>query len=106
MTGILVSDTMPAGIHFVGPVRIDPPVSGTAVQPNEPPILASGLTLTSGERLTLTFPVMVSNGLAAGTRLTNTVAVTSVQFSIPVIATATITVDSVVIYLPILIKNS
>ena len=103
-TGILVSDTMPAGLNFVGPVTLDPPGAGTL---GAPPILGSGLFITAGHSITLTFPVRVGEELAVGTKLINTVAVTSAQASTQVIATVTITVDSASkqAYLPIILKN-
>ena len=75
-TDALISDTLPTELNFVGPVTLDPPGPGTL---GAPPILGSGLFISAGHSITLTFPVTVAQGLAVGTRLTNTVAVTCSQ---------------------------
>jgi uncharacterized repeat protein (TIGR01451 family) len=76
----VVSDTLPSGLTFAGPVTLDPPGAGIA---GAPPLLASGLAITAGERITLTFPVTVNTGLAAGTLITNTASVTSTEVTTP-----------------------
>ncbi len=86
-TGGLVSDTVPAGLSF-GPASLDPP-GGT---PGTPPTLASNLTITGHERITLTVPVTLAYGLTPGLLITNTAAVTSAEVNTPVTGTVVITV--------------
>jgi uncharacterized repeat protein (TIGR01451 family) len=85
-TNIHVSDTLPGGVTFLGPVTLTPP--GTLITPTLP-TLASGLTLASGDRLTLTFPIRVNPGIIAGTILTNTASVTSAQVATPTTSAVT-----------------
>jgi uncharacterized repeat protein (TIGR01451 family) len=109
-TGAVVSDTLPTGLNFVGPVTLDPAGAGTPG--TAPPLLASGLTITVGQSITLTFPVTVSTNLAVGTHLlTNTAEATSTEMSIPARDSQVVTVtvasgssDSNV-YLPVILKN-
>jgi uncharacterized repeat protein (TIGR01451 family) len=88
-TNAVVSDTLPSGLTFAGPVTLDPPGSGIV---GTPPLLASGLTITAGERITLTFPVTVNTGLAVGTLITNTASVTSTEVSTPSVGSARLSV--------------
>jgi len=67
----IISDTMPAGLTFVGPVTFDPPGSGT---PGILPQLATNLTITNGQSVTLTFPVSINT---ADTVITNTAEVSA-----------------------------
>jgi uncharacterized repeat protein (TIGR01451 family) len=103
-TQALISDTMPAGINFVGPVRLDPP--GAELPAPILPTLASSLTITQHQAITLTFPVTVSTGLAEGTRISNTAAITSLEVVAPVTGTRIVIVPISRIYLPAIYKNS
>jgi uncharacterized repeat protein (TIGR01451 family) len=91
-TSALISDTLPTGLTFVGPVTLDPP---SAAMIGPPPTLVSGLTIPSGQSVTVTFPVTVSLGLSSGTIITNTAAVTSVEVSTPVTGGVVITIAAV-----------
>jgi uncharacterized repeat protein (TIGR01451 family) len=52
-----ITDTLPAGLTFVGPITLSLPGAGTA---GTFPTLASGVTLATGEEATVSFPVTVS----------------------------------------------
>jgi uncharacterized repeat protein (TIGR01451 family) len=75
-TGVSISDTLPANTSFVpGSVAIDPPGAGTPG--GGPPALATGVTITAGESVTVTFAVIPNAPLPDGTVITNTAWVTS-----------------------------
>ncbi len=76
LDGGLLSDTLPAGLHFVGPVTLEPP--GAGVAGSDPATLAHSLTLATHGQITVTFPVSVTG--AVGTQITNTAV-----FSAPVL---------------------
>ncbi len=102
MTDGLISDTLPAGLNFFETIILDPPTAGTVG--SELPILVTDLEIGVGEQVTVTLPVGVSDGLAAGTIITNIATVTSDQVTFPVLVSATITVaepDTYWIYLPL-----
>ncbi|HFQ94484.1 MAG TPA: DUF11 domain-containing protein, partial [Anaerolineae bacterium] len=77
-TGGVISDTLPAGLNFVGPITLDDP-TGTGAAGSAPPTLASGLTLGAGDVVTVTFPVTVSTRA----NLLNTAAVSATQLAAP-----------------------
>jgi len=74
ITDALLSDPLPSGLTFAGPVTLDPPGAGTV---GPPPTLVSGLTIAPGQSVTVTLPVTVNYGLAAGTTITNTATLSS-----------------------------
>jgi len=80
ITNALISDTLPDGLTFIGPVNLE----GTSGITDSPPILASGLTITAGTRITLTFPVTVNTGQDDGTIIINTAAITSAEITSPI----------------------
>ncbi len=92
LSSVLISDTMPAGINFVGPVAV---TGGSGAITGPPPALVSGLSIAGGTVVTVTFPVTVSTGLASGATIVNTAAVTSAEVTAPVTATATLTVSNI-----------
>jgi len=92
VTNGLISDTLPAGLNFLGPITLQPAAAGTVGA--APPTLASGLTISSGQRVTVTFPVTVSYGLAAGTQLANTASASATEVSTPASATTVVTVGN------------
>jgi uncharacterized repeat protein (TIGR01451 family) len=102
MTGGLISDSLPAGLVFSGPISLDPP--GAGLVGTAPPVLVSDLTLSSAQIVTITFPVTVAPGLAAFTTLTNTAAVTSSQVLTPQLAYHTIVVVGYY-YLPVILRS-
>ena len=103
MTGGVISDTLPDGFNFLELITLDPPLSGTI--DSAPPILVTDLEIDVGGQTTVTLPVGVSEGLTAGTVITNTAWVTSDQVVIPVSASASIVVaevdDAFELYLPL-----
>ena len=93
VTNGLLSDTLPAGLNFLGPVTLEPHGAGTISA--APSTLASSLTISANRRITVTFPVTVSRGLAAGTALTNTAAISATEIPTPTRASAVVTVPNV-----------
>jgi uncharacterized repeat protein (TIGR01451 family) len=91
VTHTLISDTLPAGLNFLGPVTL----SGGNGTLGEAPALVSGLTISDGTVVTVTFPVTVSIGLAGGTMIINTAAVNSSQVIVPVTGSRALTVTNV-----------
>jgi uncharacterized repeat protein (TIGR01451 family) len=87
-TGVVISDTLPAGVSFAGPVTLDPPQSSAtlAQNPGDMPTLASGIVISAGQRITITLPVTV-NSDALGMQ-TNVASITSTETSFPVLASA------------------
>lgn len=89
-----LTDTLPSGVTFAGPVILDPGQSTAtlAITAGDLPDLATGLTITAGEQITLTLPVTVDATLNDGAELTNTAAITSTELTTAVSDTATITI--------------
>ncbi len=86
--GAVISDTLPAGLTFAGPITLSPPGAGTV---GLPPTLVSNLAISAGQVLTVTLPVTVNLGLPAGTVITNGIELTGSAIA-PVAASAAITV--------------
>jgi len=80
ITDGVISDSLPSGLIFVGPITLDPPGAGIAGL--NPPILASNIELAFGEQITLTFPTTVDAGQALNTYITNTAVITSANTSL------------------------
>jgi uncharacterized repeat protein (TIGR01451 family) len=70
LTNALISDTLPSGLTFAGAIILEPPDAGTPG--TAPPTLASNLTISPGEKITLTLPVTVNADVLPGTHITNT----------------------------------
>jgi uncharacterized repeat protein (TIGR01451 family) len=105
-TNALVSDTLPVGLDFVGPIVLNPEGAGIVGDLGTLPTLAYNLTITAGKQITLTFPVTVDTDLAGGQVITNTAAVTSVEVSISVIGEIPITIaNNNEAYLPLILKQ-
>ena len=108
-TGAVISDTIPVSLTFATPVTLQGRGGALAEDSGQLPIIASGLLITAGERITASFPVTVHIGLAEGTALTNTAAVTSVEVSSSVVGASGITVTADGqkndIHLPIIYKD-
>jgi len=87
LTNAVVSDPLPSRLNFVGPVELDPPQAGVALadELGDLPVLASGLTITAGESITLTFPAAVGGSVTWGIKITNTASITSTQIPTPVL---------------------
>jgi hypothetical protein len=70
------------------------------------PPLISDLTISAGQRITVTFPVMVETSVPCGAVITNTAAVTSTELTRPVTSSVAITVRPYTyIYLPLILKG-
>ena len=81
--GVIISDTLPEFTTFVNnSISLEPAAAGDVG--SAPPLLASGVTIDSGEQVTVTFAVTVETPPAPNWLLTNTAAVSSNQLSIPV----------------------
>ncbi len=82
----VISDTLDANLSFVD--LGCPDARSTRRQPRataaDLPTLASGVAITAGEEVTLTFQAMVNSDAAGGTQIANTAAVTSSEVAIPV----------------------
>lgn len=91
-TNAVVSDTLPAGLTFAGPVTLEPPQPGAilAQDAGDLPIVASGLTITPQNPITLTMPVTVN--LGAFGDIANTAAVTSTEVITPAVGSRTVLV--------------
>jgi len=94
-TNTVISDTLPAGLTFAGPVGLEGSSGTVAQNAGELPALASNVTITNGSTITITFPVTVNTVLAPNTVINNTAAVTSTEESTPQTASTLITVNAV-----------
>ncbi len=92
VTHALLTDTLPAGVNFVGPISL---YGGRGGITDTLPTLAHSLTITGGNPVTVTFPVTVNIGIKGGTILTASAAVSSAEVTAPVYASQAITVNNV-----------
>ncbi len=84
-TGVSLVDAIPAGTTYV-PGSISGDVDGTPVVVNDPPNIISGLTLASGEIMTVNFSVTVDAPIVVGvTEFANSATADSDQYD-PVLA--------------------
>ena len=82
-TDALVRDALPANTAFVtGSIVLEPGGAGTAGTTS--PVIGSGLAISAGERVTVTYAVTVSALVTAGIEISNSAAVTSAEVSTPV----------------------
>ncbi len=104
-TGGLISDTLPTHTSFVpGSLQLNPP--GAGVVGSAPPTLASGLVITPGQSVSVTFGVTLNTPLPDQTQIVNTASVTSSEVSQPKTSTVSNTVvNKKKIYLPVIQKN-
>lgn len=72
LTAGVLSDTLPVGVALAGSVSLEPLSAGTA---GTFPEIVTAISLASGERLTVTFPVTVT--AAGGSMVTNTAVFTA-----------------------------
>jgi len=93
-TGGVISDTLDSDLVFAGPVTLEGSTGTVALDAGDLPILASGLTVGVGERVTVTLPVTVSASASPGTVIDNTAAFTSTQTTSPETAFVQVTVAS------------
>ncbi len=93
-TDAVISDNLPDGLTFAGPVVINPPhPEATETQvADDLPVLVSGLTLSVGEYITVALPVTVNTGLTNGTVIFNSAAITGAETPSPKTDSCAITV--------------
>jgi uncharacterized repeat protein (TIGR01451 family) len=96
-TETVVSDTLPAGIAFAGPVELVPPDPGAtlAQDAGDLPDLASDVTIPGGASVTVIFPVTVDTYIAAGTQIVNTAEASSAEAPEPQPGSVELTVNQV-----------
>jgi uncharacterized repeat protein (TIGR01451 family) len=107
-SGMRISDTLPAGLTFIGPISLNPPASGASGNAGTLPTLASNVVLNAGQRLTLTFPVRVNQNVVSGTVITNRASVTSTQVATPAtgqVALRVIGSTTGRLFLPLILKT-
>ncbi len=92
-TNALISDTLPLGLNFVGPITLNPS-SGTPGNAGTLPTLVHQLTITGWEQVTVTFPVTIDTNLIGGQVITNGAAVTSTEITAPIIDEVSITISN------------
>jgi uncharacterized repeat protein (TIGR01451 family) len=91
ISGVVVSDTLPANTQFVaGSIGLTPP--GAGITGTLPPTLATGIAIPAGQSVTVTYAVTVSTSLTEGTIITNTAAITRAGWITPATAMVTNTV--------------
>ncbi|MFC1879165.1 choice-of-anchor Q domain-containing protein [Chloroflexota bacterium] len=93
VTGAIISETMPAGLNFIGPVTLDPPESGMGGLAD--PFLVTDMEIIAGQIVTVTFPVSISYGLPGDTQILNTAIISSNAVVYPVVESENITVAHV-----------
>ncbi len=87
--GIEVFNTLDSNLSFVGPVQIIGS-NGTA---GSPPLIASGLGLDAGRKLTIKFQAKVNDDTLPGTIIDNTAQVTSYPWPVPISSQAGLAVS-------------
>lgn len=93
LTGLVISDTLPAEVTLVpGSIRLTPAGIGTV---GNPPALVQNLTINGGQRVTVTFAATTATGLAHGLVITNTASVTGAAVLVSPTDSATATVIGV-----------
>lgn len=105
-TGGLIFDPVPDHTTFVpNSISLNPP--GAGLKGSTPPTLASGLTISVGESLTVTYAVIVNSPLPNLTIITNTSSITSNEVIVPVTAVVTNTVISPprTVFLPVILRE-
>jgi uncharacterized repeat protein (TIGR01451 family)/CSLREA domain-containing protein len=98
-TDVTLSDLLPAGLEFLGPVTIEPPGAG---QTGTLPLLAYGITLAPSQAVTVTFPARALDGPAV---LTNTATLTGTE-AVPLSASVGIEVFLFRVYLPVVLRGA
>jgi uncharacterized repeat protein (TIGR01451 family) len=101
-TGGVISDTLPAGLTMAGPATLTGSSGTVAQDDSDLPVLAKGLTIVPGGRVTVTIPVEVGTGITDAV-LTNTAAITSNEVVTPVTGEAAIRFPKV--YLPTVLRH-
>lgn len=78
-TNASVFDVLPTSLNFIGPISLAPLQEGTIGNSDTLPILATDLNMTSGEIVTITFPVIVNADLLGGQVITGVATMTSAE---------------------------
>jgi len=103
ITGGWISDTLPVGLTFLGPITLDPPEAGLVG--TQPPFLATDLIISSAQAITLTFPVIISTELEIGIQVTNLAVLSSTEMTTPsmgpMLGIVTLTIAPNDFYLPV-----
>jgi uncharacterized repeat protein (TIGR01451 family) len=99
-TNAALVDHISADLDYLGPVTLNPPGAGTV---GSPPNLVTGLTITNGVQIMVSFPVTVKPTLADGTVISNTASITSLEVSLPTTGTVEVRVNYRV-YLPVVLR--
>jgi uncharacterized repeat protein (TIGR01451 family) len=110
-TNATVADTLPTELTYAGPVSLTP--AGVGVT-GSPPNLVTGLTVTPGQQITVTFPVTLNANLTASAQITNTATITNVANDINLVnnsGAVAVTVSNSgtpdpSVYLPLVIKSN
>jgi uncharacterized repeat protein (TIGR01451 family) len=102
----VIRDNLPSGLALAGPVNLEGAV-GTL---GSPPILVSGLTISAGFRITVTYPVTVNTNQLPGTIIRNTASISSAEVTTPITSSQDITIANETVftpktYLPLLLKQ-
>lgn len=92
-TGGVISDFLPAQVEFIPASLLLEPQSAGSV--GVLPALITNLSITAGQRVTITFAVTVTRPITNGVVLTNTAAVTAAEVITPQRGSATATVLAV-----------
>ena len=98
-TNAVILDPLPLGLTFIGPITLEPPSAGAPQ--SGPPLLAHSVTVTPGESVTVTFPVMVSGEGP----IINTVQVTSDEVLAPVTDSVVLTTGQYRVFLPTILRK-
>ena len=98
-TNAVISDPLPSGLVFIGPITLEPPSAGAPQ--SSPPHLAQDVTINPGESVTITFPVMVTGEMP----ITNTAYVTSDEVLAPVAGSVVITRVPYRVFLPMILRE-
>ena len=92
-TQAVISNTLPVGVSFVGPITVTGSSGVVATSAADLPTLASQLTIPAGQVVTVQFPVQVSPEALPGTVIGNIAAVTSLEVTTPRTAAVNVMVD-------------
>lgn len=93
-TGAVISDNLPPNTQFV-PNSISIVPAGNGTLGTAPPTLVSGVTITAGQSVTVSFAVTIDAATPDGTNIVNTASVTSTEVPTPTTNTVTNTVGIV-----------
>ncbi len=88
-TESILSDTLDNNLIFTGSVTLNPPQTQAvlATSPLSLPLIASNITISRGEAITLTFPAIVVPLTQGDKVITNTAAITSTETVTPAVGT-------------------